>query len=557
MTLTDEQRQSYLDRAADCLTRPVKQGEDDQYFLLWMSKTNGEIMMFHPETEEDLEDARLFYNACYRIEEFARPISTKKRPKRSAEEQALIRGIIENRDDVNRYLVYSDYLTERGDTQGEFIRVCIEIDRTPEDSPDFVKLNHRWREMLEVHGREWYGPLEDMGLVPEIFGEFDPTYWLSTNGVIDSVSIDQPGVLPEKAKQLFEAAPLLRTLEFEDLLPEPKKLAKIKQLEQIEGLELSNLEFTPQMLGDLLKSKFLGNLKELTLSYNELYFEGFSQISSTVLTQLTHLDVTGCELDGESTAEFLRIDQSQIKSLCLGKNNLDVESLFDVASSQSLAQLQHLRLNEMSFEWGQTNPFEGCTFRDTLQTLDISQAVLGEWEFTCLVNSIASDLKSLNLSSIENLRDLIAILSRSKMAKKLDSLFIDHTSLTDAGLSALVSGKFSQLTTLELSRNRIRQAGIEALVAANPFPKLEKLNLWGNQINAAATELLAGWKGLSNLRELELHDNSIGFEGATALAGSKYLKKLRLLRVSSKSIKKKGVALLTERFGDDVLDIQD
>lgn len=63
-------------------------------------------------------------------------------------------------DDLPR-LIYADYLEERGDPRGAFIRAQVELSHIPTDDPRRVELLDREAALLAKHEYEWLGPLGD------------------------------------------------------------------------------------------------------------------------------------------------------------------------------------------------------------------------------------------------------------------------------------------------------------------------------------------------------------------------------------------------------------
>src|SRR4051812_9792088 len=68
----------------------------------------------------------------------------------SETERALLRAILDDIDDDAVRLVYADYLEERGDPRGEFIRLQIAGHRDESKEP-----SAREQELLERHLAEW------------------------------------------------------------------------------------------------------------------------------------------------------------------------------------------------------------------------------------------------------------------------------------------------------------------------------------------------------------------------------------------------------------------
>src|SRR5262249_60458262 len=73
-------------------------------------------------------------------------------------EEAFLRAIRDSRDDDAPRLAYADWLEERGDPRGEFIRVQCELARISADDPRRPALGARERGVLAEHGAAWARP---------------------------------------------------------------------------------------------------------------------------------------------------------------------------------------------------------------------------------------------------------------------------------------------------------------------------------------------------------------------------------------------------------------
>jgi uncharacterized protein (TIGR02996 family) len=71
----------------------------------------------------------------------------------------FLRAIIANPNDHGLRLVYADFLEERGDPRGEFLRVQCMLATLPGDDPRRPGLEARRKELLTRHGETWLGPL--------------------------------------------------------------------------------------------------------------------------------------------------------------------------------------------------------------------------------------------------------------------------------------------------------------------------------------------------------------------------------------------------------------
>src|SRR4051812_32213296 len=84
-------------------------------------------------------------------------------------EEAFHQAILEDPDDDTVRLVYADWLAERGDARGEFIRVQVELARLPEGDQRAGPLALRERALLDRYKAEWTAPLRPLGEQCEVF----------------------------------------------------------------------------------------------------------------------------------------------------------------------------------------------------------------------------------------------------------------------------------------------------------------------------------------------------------------------------------------------------
>src|SRR5262245_56818171 len=103
-------------------------------------------------------------------------------------------------EDDGPRLVYADWLDERGDPRGEFIRVQCELARLPHGGPDRERLRVRESELLAAHRSEWEAPLRALGATNIAF----------RRGLPEAVTIGAADFF-RHAGELFERAPI-RTL---------------------------------------------------------------------------------------------------------------------------------------------------------------------------------------------------------------------------------------------------------------------------------------------------------------------------------------------------------
>src|SRR5205814_2983442 len=74
---------------------------------------------------------------------------------------AFLRAIRDRPDDDLPRLVYADYLDERGDPRGEFIRLQCEVARADGSPPRARELVRRGAELLDRYDAAWAGLLAE------------------------------------------------------------------------------------------------------------------------------------------------------------------------------------------------------------------------------------------------------------------------------------------------------------------------------------------------------------------------------------------------------------
>ncbi len=557
--MTDAER-AELDDLLDRLVAGVTRGwlANGSYFLVWtqLDDNNKAVMMqWHPETPDELRRAGFLYDAAHGLGAFTKLVPNGKPVRRSAEETALIEGILQNRDDETGYLVYADYLTEQGDSQGDYIRLCVEIDKMAPDHPDYEARNRQRGSLVSTHAEEWYAPLGALGLRPKMFGRFVPLWLSLRHGVIEQVTIDRPGILPGAAARLFAAAPFLRKLEFAKGHLNPAGLAKVKQLSQIEELDLSSAEITAADLTALLRSKHLTNLKTLNVASNAIGDAGAAALASWPgLARLESLDVSSCDLQTEGVRVLATSPRiANLTRLRAGRNQGgEAHSL--LLTTPYLKRLQELELRGIELDRRAALCLNSAVFKPTLTHFDLNSATFTDDAFERFANCPLPVLRRLTLNNVNLRLPAASQLAKASFTATLEELYLDNCHLGMASANFFYQGKFPRLKTLNVSRNRIERYGIEMLAGrARAFPALTNLGLCDNRLGPNAVVHLAASKLLANLTDVDLSGNKIGVIGALALANSKHLKKLTSLVVDEKAVTKKGKTALLDRFGESAV----
>lgn len=92
-------------------------------------------------------------------------------------DEAFLQAILTNPEDDVARLIYGDWLTDRNDPRGEFIRVQCRLARMDKDNPERPGLEAREREFLN-HQEEWLGALRPL-----------VSRWTFYRGFLDTVMV--------------------------------------------------------------------------------------------------------------------------------------------------------------------------------------------------------------------------------------------------------------------------------------------------------------------------------------------------------------------------------
>jgi uncharacterized protein (TIGR02996 family) len=560
--LTAAERAELDARLAEMVQPPTTgRNQDGELTLSWYRRgDNGEReWAFWTPTAAERRAATLFYEAANRTGPFARRVPPEEPVRRSTEEEALVRAIVQNRADDTGYLVYADYLTENGDPQGDYIRLCVEWQRQNPGLPWSEDTSARADELLTAHAEQWYAPLGALGLRPtRSDGTFYRGGWHShERGVIERVEIDTPDVLPRSADRLFAAAPFLRELKFNRGQLDATGLAEVERLAQIEKIDLWGAAITAADLRALLGSRHLTGLKELGLNNNALGAAGAEVLSGWPgLARLESLGLWGCEFSAEAVRALAACPRlANLRALDIGYNHGCEAGLPFLLGSPHVPALTELRLSHCAIDPPLAACFRTAAFRDTLRKLGLTDATFATGALEEFARCALPELRELDLNFLRlDDADEISALARAPFRSTLEVLDLTAC-MSDLNLTALLRrSSFPKLSALRLNLTPLGRAGAAALAgAAENLPALTTLDLWDTQLGAAEVELLARSAVLANVTDLDLGRNDIGVPGAAALARSEHLTNLKGLKMDESTVGDEGERILLDRFGAKVV----
>jgi uncharacterized protein (TIGR02996 family) len=528
------------------------------FYLSYMERTpDGEthLMLWQPKSPQEIEDANRFYDAARGVGPDAwheRRIKPGTKVQRSDEENKYFRAIVTAGHTHESYLEYADWLAARGDPLAEFIRACVDTQRLPDGHPESDNAYLRWAELLDQYGTTWLAPVMELGLRPEIAGDFNPAYWLHTSPLVTELSIDRPGVLPELADRLFAAAPLLRSLELDDEDIDFGTVATLPQTAQIEELAGGGDNVKAADVKALTRSPHTGKLRKLTIRYSPLGRKVAELLAaSDVLGQLTSLDLHGCELGDEGVRALVGSTRCRaLRNLGLGDNELTGEGITAVASSPNLVSLVSLDLGSNLPGADALKAFAHGACLSTLRELDLSSTSVGVEEAVTLASVPFESLEKLILAVGSIGPDGMCALVGAGFFRRLRMLGVNRNDPDDEGAVALAALEASSLVELALDANEITDEGLVAMCRSNAFRTLTNLSLLGNPITAAGLKTFAASNAFPALATLDLRDVELGDDGSRALARSPHLQAIERLRVTEELLGRKGKAVLIERFGE-------
>ncbi len=209
----------------------------------------------------------------------------------------FLQAILDDSDDDSLRLIYADWLEERGDPRGEFIRIQCELARGMNGTRR-SPLVQREQQLLRLHEDEWTSSVCSL-MKRRRRGFFN---WKFIRGFIEEVWLDPRHSLAG-IDELFQLAPI-RCLAFQMNHEErtfpgeyralfPCALANCPLLKRVVSLEVSFSHLGSDGIQALIFSDYLDNLKSLNLHDNRIGDGGARALAgSSLLERLEKLDLS-------------------------------------------------------------------------------------------------------------------------------------------------------------------------------------------------------------------------------------------------------------------------
>jgi uncharacterized protein (TIGR02996 family) len=261
----------------------------------------------------------------------------------------FLREILASPDDDAPRLIYADWLEERGDPRGEFIRVQCELAR------------------LDTDGRTDEGRLRALRVRESELLQFKflwgESIWRKVNdfefrrGFIEKVIVNVEDFL-RHAEALFAGAPII-DIEFRGWLgPEISGFARVQQLLRLRRLDLSETQLQDAGTRIIVASPYMRNVSDFRLAYNGITADGVrALVTLSWLPSLQHLD-----LQDNPIADYgIRLlaewpGSARLLTLNLRSTGMHDEGALALARSPLLTDVGLLKLSPMFLtdQWSRT-----------------------------------------------------------------------------------------------------------------------------------------------------------------------------------------------------------
>jgi uncharacterized protein (TIGR02996 family) len=194
--------------------------------------------------------------------------------------EVFLRDIRDNPDDDTLRLIFADWLEERSDPRGEFIRVQMRL-REALPATTAALLQQRERELLREHAVGWIG--RRMSRLHR---------WVFRRGFLDEIELRGDHFLADFG-ELLDSEPV-RCVRLRWAIGTLEALAESPRLAALRELDLSRCFLNDRMIEVLAASPHLGRLQALGLRSNFIRQRGAEVLAQAAsLSQLHLLDLSG------------------------------------------------------------------------------------------------------------------------------------------------------------------------------------------------------------------------------------------------------------------------
>lgn len=474
----------------------------------------------------------------------------------------VLNRIIREPSNLELRLVHADQLSEQGDPRGTFIAQQCQLARTDPLDAGYAPLLASTRRLEAKHALRWVG--DD---VPAIargqFSKLDVNAARNAvfeNGFLTRLAVTE-AELPAVWKTLSAREPIAGV---ELLVREGVGLREAPEAASFRTLKVSpDSWFTSHSVGQVL-AWGMPKLEALDLSGCDLGTTGAQLLANLetdlgdsfpdwkapppfVKGQLKALVLHGCGIGDDGAAMLFSADSlAGLRTLVLSQCRLTRDATLKALKQSKLA-LTRLSLSGNKELGGHFDALAGWKALPKLEALALPQTVTAD-DVRALFPKPSKALRELDVTSAKALLETPEVLL--EVAQALTHLDLGVTSVGDEGFGALVSA-FDHLLELQVNGCSLSDAAIEVLVTKGST-RLVTLDVSSNKLTDAGVKTLAAWKGLEHVTHLRLGNNrKVTAAGLKALLDAKSFEpaELDLGKVSDSKL----VAQLAERFGKSVV----
>jgi uncharacterized protein (TIGR02996 family) len=387
--------------------------------------------------------------------------------KMGPEEAAFLDRVCADPDDDAPRLIFADWLDERGDPRGEFIRVQVALARLQPGDSRRDTLVDREAALLGRFHAPWSDPLKGIAGWTEF-----------RRGFVETVNIDGRAFL-RRADDLFRLAPV-RHIRFLDIGSTLERVTECPQLARLTALTIYAQHIDERLARSLVESPHLGGLRALNIGRNRVGDRGVERLAWTPrFRELTVLDLSDNAVgDGGARTLAESSNLANLESLDLRRNEVTRAGLGYLCASPALARLRHLGLSHNHLR----TPRDWCPPQGgwvALTSLDLTENGLTEAGIR-MVTTLPGlgQIARLDLGHNEVGNGGAAEFAEWAGSATLRFLRLADNRIGDDGARTLARSTYlHQLTDLDLSDNPIHDPGAGALLKAAHFSRLRRLAL--------------------------------------------------------------------------------
>ena len=383
------------------------------------------------------------------------------------EEAAFLESICAEPEEDAPRLIFADWLDDRGDSRGQFIRVQIALSRMSDDADGREALQNREATLLSRHRVKWSAPLRGIACSAEF-----------SRGFIETVNVEGR-VFLRRNEELFRLAPV-RNIRFLDVGSSLCNLMNCPGLARLSAITISAQHIDEKLTQALVESPYLGGLRTLHIGRNRVGDRGAERLAWSPrflkLRELNLSDNAIGDVGSRALAESSHL--ANLESLELRRNELSRVGLADLCGTESLVRLRHLGL-AINYVGAVRETREARPSKNFLRVLDLSENGLTPEGVETLTGLVGlGKLNRLVLERNEVGNDGASLLANWSNAASLRSLALAGNRIGDEGARAIAHSTYlHQLLDLDLSDNPIHDSGALAFLNSANKPRLNRIGL--------------------------------------------------------------------------------